>query len=306
MRKTIHPISDADRATMLATREFLASMPPLALSPEARPFYDAMIGQMPWHDGVRYESAHLGGVPGWWCTLDGAPKNTAILYLHGGAYILGSAEAYRHTVGQFAASAGVNAFALEYRLAPEHPFPAAVHDAVAAYDALVALGFTRIAIAGDSAGGGLTLSLIAIVNERTVAPVAAVAVSPWTDLSVSGASMTTRASNDPILTSKKMIAAASQYLAGADSKDPKASPLFSSVAGLPPVLIHVGDDEVLLDDSLRYAERIERSGGSVQLHVWEGMIHVFTASITTLEAARTAMTDIGGFLAKHLRGAADA
>jgi epsilon-lactone hydrolase len=306
MPTTTHPITDADRTAMLATRQFLASMPPLALSPEARPFYDAMIGQMPSPVGVRYESAQLGGVPGWWCHLDGAPKNTAILYLHGGAYLLGSAAAYRHTVGQFAASAGVNAFALDYRLAPEHPFPAAVHDAVAAYDALVAQGFTRIAIAGDSAGGGLTLSVLAVVNARTVAPVAAVAVSPWTDLSVSGASMTTRASHDPMLTSEKMVAAASQYLAGADAKDPRASPLFSDVAGLPPVLIHVGNDEVLLDDSVRYAEWAERSGGNVQLHVWEGMIHVFTASITSLEAARTAMADIGAFLGKHLVGAAHA
>ena len=303
MPTTTHPITDADRAAMLATRQFLASMPPISLSPDARPFYDAMIGQMPSPDGVRYESAQLGGVPGWWCTLEGAPKHTAILYLHGGAYLLGSAAAYRHTVGQFAASAGVNAFALEYRLAPEHPFPAAVDDAVAAYDALVALGFTKIAIAGDSAGGGLTLALLAIVNERAVAPVAAVAVSPWTDLSVSGASMTSRAASDPMLTTDKMLAAASLYLAGADAKDPKASPLFSSVAGLPPVLLHVGDDEVLLDDSVRYAERIEHSGGSVQLHVWEGMVHVFTSSIATLEASRSAMTDIGGFLAKHLRAA---
>lgn len=289
---------------MTATREFMKSMPEMSMTPDARPFYDEMIRQLPPAEGVRFEAGELGGVGGWWCRLDGAPSDAVLLYLHGGGYVLGSADAYRNTVGHFAVNAGVTAFALEYGLAPEQPFPAAVNDAVAAYDALVAHGYTRIAIAGDSAGGGLTLALLAIVNDRAVKPVAAVAVSPWTDMTSSGESALTRASFDPILDKDQMIAAAAQYLAGADPLDPRASPLFGTLGGLAPVLIHVGEDEVLLDDSVRYADIAQGAGGSVELHVWEGMIHVFTSSIAMLEAARTAMAGIGDFLATHLRGPA--
>lgn len=223
-----------------------------------------------------------------------------LLYLHGRAYILGSADAYRNTVAQFAKPAGVNAFALDYRLAPEHPFPAAVSDAVAAYDALTTLGFTRIAIAGDSAGGGLTLALLAIANDRAVRPAAAVAVSPWADMSITGESITSRAAVDPLLDGTRMTEAAATHLAGADPLDPRASPIFGPLGDLAPVMIHVGDDEVLLDDSERYHTRMETAGGTVDLHVWEGMLHVFTANIVMLESARHATTGIGNFLAEHL------
>ncbi len=300
MSTTFHPLSDADRGAMVAAREFMQSMPSMTMTPDARPFYDEMIRQMPQAEGIQYTAGELGGVPGWWCRLDGAPDHSVLLYLHGGGYVLGSAEAYRNTAGQFAANAGVHAFALEYRLAPEHHFPCAVDDVIAAYDALVAQGFTRIAIAGDSAGGGLTLALLAAVNDRAVRPVAAVAVSPWTDMTASGDSMHTRSEVDPMLDREKMTSTAALYLDGADPFDPKASPLFASLDGLAPVLIHVGDDEVLLDDSVRYADTMASVNGNVELHVWEGMIHVFTASIAMLEAAREAMSGIGEFLATRL------
>lgn len=286
---------------MRAMRGFLKIMPDMALIPDVRPFYDEMISQVPLADGVDYEAKELGGVPGWWCLAPDAPKDAAILYLHGGGYIVGSAKAYRHPVGQVAAAAGVSAFVPDYGLAPEKPFPAGFIDAVAAYDALVLQGVKRIAIVGDSAGGGMTLALLAYVSkQREVRPLAAVAISPWADMTISGQSMDSRAAVDPLLGRAKMQDGAALYLAGADARDPRASPLFGNLDGLPPTLIHVGEDEVLLDDAVRYAEQAEQAGSNVDLHVWAGMIHVFTSSITMLEAAREASKGIGAFLARHL------
>jgi acetyl esterase/lipase len=165
-------------------------------------------------------------------------------------------------------------------------------------------GFSRVAIAGDSAGGGLALSLAALVRARqTVAPRAVIAISPWTDLTMSGKAVDDRASAYPLRDRSTLIDAAKTYHAGADPADPRASPLFGDVAGLPPIQIHVGDDEVLLDDSVRYASRVTDHRGSIELHVWEGMIHVFTSSIAILEAARHATDMMCDFLDAHLSGA---
>lgn len=301
MTRHFHAISQADSETMAATRTFLQTMPALALSPETRPFFDEMISQTPLAGGVDYEQETVAGIPGWWCRPQNAPARAVMLYLHGGGYVMGSASAYRHPVGQFAAQAGVSAFVLDYRLAPEHPFPAAFDDALAAYDSLVSQGFTHIAIAGDSAGGGLALALAAFVStQRAMKPVAAVAISPWADMTASGDSFTSRAAADPMLDRMKIARCASLYLAGAEPEDPRASPVFGTFSGLPPILIHVGEDEVLLDDSVRYVEQVEQAGGSAELHVWEGMLHVFTSNIAMLEAARAAVSGIGTFLAAVL------
>lgn len=297
MPQHFHPICESDRAVMAATRAVLQSMPDLQISPQARPFFDEMIAQTPLADGVGYEHSSLGGRPGWWCRAPKSTRHAAILYLHGGGYVIGSAAAYRHPVGHFAAEAGVDAFALEYALAPEHPFPAALTDALAAYDDLVGQGFQKMVIAGDSAGGGLALALTEMVcRTRTTRPAGVVAISPWTDLTMSGESFVSRVQFDPMLTREKLVATARLYLDQADPTDPRASPLFGDVAGLPPILIHVGQDEVLLDDAVRYARKVEVAGGACVLHVWEGMLHVFTSSIATLEAARAAMSDIGSFI----------
>lgn len=296
-----HPMSDADAAAMAAMREFLKTVPDIELTPAARPFFDEMTSQVPQATGVEYQRDVLGGVAGWWCRAQGASSDAAILYLHGGGYILGSATAYRNTVGQIASAAGSNAFVVEYSLAPEKTFPAAFDDAVAVYDALVHQGVKRLAIMGDSAGGGLALAVLSYVSkQRDMKPVAAVAISPWADMTASGVSMDSRAANDPFLNRKKLLGAADLYLAGADAKDQRASPLFGHLDGLPPTLIHVGEDEVLLDDAIRYAERAEEAGSSVELHVWAGMVHVFTSSIATLEAAREGLKGIGNFLARSL------
>ncbi|MBZ5734084.1 alpha/beta hydrolase [Nocardioides sp. TRM66260-LWL] len=304
MPTTVHPLSEPDRAVMAATRELLSSLPALPLAPESRPAYDEMIARTPTLDGARHEPGELAGVPGWWSRVEGAPTDTALLYLHGGGYVLGSAEAYRGAVGQLAARAGVDAFAPDYALAPENAFPGALDDAVAVYDALVAQGRTRIALAGDSAGGGLALALLAQVRDRAVPPVVVAVVSPWTDLSLSGASLATRADADPLLDRTRLAEAAAAYLVATDPTTPAASPLFGPLEAPVPILIHVGADEVLLDDAIRYAERAEQAGAEVDLHVWEGMLHVFTSNVASLEAAVRATDHLGGFLATHLLDAA--
>ena len=161
-----HPISDTDAVTMAATRAILATLPSIELTPAVRPSFDEMTRQAPPDAGITYERDVLGGVPGWWCHVPDAPTHTAILYLHGGGYVAGSSEAYRHPAGQIAAAAGVSTFVAEYGLASEKVFPAAFNDAVAVYQAMVQMDFKGIAIAGDSAGGGLTLAVLRHVTEH--------------------------------------------------------------------------------------------------------------------------------------------
>jgi monoterpene epsilon-lactone hydrolase len=250
--------------------------------------------------GVSYEKLAVGGVPGISCTPQGARRGAKILYLHGGAYVLGSANAYRHFAGQIAARAKAAVFIAEYRLAPEHRFPAALEDAKAAYRGLVEGGPRKIAIVGDSAGGGLALALLSIVQSEGVAPVAAVAMSPWTDLALTGGSLEDRANDDPLLTKEMLSKTSASYLNGHDPRDPLASPLYGALAGRPPIQLHVGTNEVLLDDTRRYAEKASAAGVEAEAHVWEGMTHVFPSSIGTLEAAEKALSLIAAFLDERL------
>ncbi|TXH71214.1 MAG: alpha/beta hydrolase [Thiothrix sp.] len=301
MSKTIHPISDADHTAMMATREFLKGLPAIELTPDGRSLFDAMMSQVPPASGVDYKQDRVGGISGWWCYPQHGLPDAVILYLHGGGYVVGSADAYRHAAGQIAAAAGVVTFIAEYSLAPEQPFPAAFDDAVAAYDGLVRQGFKHIAVVGDSAGGGLALAVVAFVNKQSaLKPAAAAAMSPWLDMTASGQSFDTRAGADPLLDQKKMRDAATLYLADAEATNPHASPLFGNLLNLPPTLIHVGEDEVLLDDSVRYTDLAEQAGSHVELHIWVGMLHVFIYSIAMLEAARAALKHTGDFLAMHL------
>lgn len=301
-----HPI---DRAAMLVLRGMIALQPELVLGPKGRAAFDTMTGKTPAAQGVVYEAATIGGIPGWWCRPAGTIEGAALLYLHGGAYVLGSAEAYRNFAGQIAVRAAAPTFVADYGLAPERPFPAAFDDAKAAYSGLEEAGFRSIALAGDSAGGGLALALSAAVsadaiNEGRSLPVAVAVMSPWLDLSLAGDSMENKASADPLLSRERLAAAAELYLGAHGICDPRASALYGHLAGLPPVLIHVGEDEVLLDDSRRYAASIEAAGGSAELHVWQGMIHVFPASLALLRAAPEALDLLGSFLRRSLDEAA--
>ena len=306
MKTIYHPLPEEDRGPLAAMREAAAPIKgEMKIDPNARVPFDSMVEQTPAAEGVTYEAGNVGGVWGYWCRPMGTLKNAAVLYLHGGAYVIGSAQAYRPLAGQIATRAGADVFVVEYRLAPEHPFPGAVEDAVAAYRGLAGLGFTEIALAGDSAGGGLALVTLALVadeakNGAGLRPQAAAVMSPWTDLTLSGASMETRAEADPVLTKGVLADAARLYLGSHDANDPLASPLAGDLAGLPPIRLHVGENEVLLDDTRRYADKADKSDSS-EVHVWEGMPHVFPASLGTLAAAGIALDDIGDFIRQRLK-----
>ena len=205
--------------------------------------------------------------------------------------------------------AGADTFVPDYRLAPEHPFPAAIDDAVAAYRGLIADGSERIVVVGDSAGGGLTLALLSILAADTtkgmIPPVGAAVMSPWTDLALTGDSFETRAEADPIFTRGVLQAFADMYLQSQDATNPKASPLYARLDDLPPIRIDVGNDEVLLADSIRYADRARAAGVEITLSVWEGMPHAFQSSLGQFLAAERSVIAISDFLRQRLDGLAD-
>jgi acetyl esterase/lipase len=306
MSLTTHEITGADARAMQAVRAALAAAPKLAFEPGAREPYDQMIGQAPPPEHVRFEQADVGGVPGWWAYPERAGSRAAILYLHGGGYVIGSAGAYRNFVGHIANKASAATFIADYALAPEHPFPGAPDDLKAAHAGLLELGYERIALCGDSAGGGLLLSYLTRLDAPAGRIVAASAMSPWIDLGVSGESMETRADQDPILSKKMLADAAGLYLAGRVLRDLGAATLEADLSKLPPVRIDVGDAEVLRDDAVRFAKRAEASGLTAEVHVWQGMIHVFPSSFAMLQASASALEDIARFLAEHLGTQAEA
>jgi len=297
----VHPIDAADRQLMKEIRTAAES----AKGNVVREPFDATMEQTPDAPGITYEPGTVGGVSGVWCRPSAASAGRAILYVHGGAYIAGSANAFRHLAGQIAARAGAAAFVPDYRLAPEHRFPAAFEDAHAAYRGLLQPETHAIAIVGDSAGGGLALALIAATcaeaaNHGATAPCAGVAMSPWTDLALTGSSLENRAAADPFLTRAALAQAAAQYLAGQDARAPQASPLYGEFRDLPPLSVHTGTDEILLDDSRRYAQKARAANGDIALHLWEGMPHVFASTVGTLNAAEQALDLIGAFLRERL------
>jgi acetyl esterase/lipase len=275
------------------------------LGPAARPIFDAMLAATPAAAGVAVEPGVVGGISGFWCRPAQSQPGVRILYLHGGGYVLGSAQAFTNFAGQIAARSGADAFVADYRLAPEHPFPAAIDDAAAAYHGLIAKGAPRIAVVGDSAGGGLTLALLSILASKAdvLQPVGAAVISPWTDLALSGASFETRAEADPIFTRNTFEGLANAYLQGHNATDPKASPLYGGLKRLPPIRIDAGDDEVLLDDSIRYAAKARAAGSNVELVVWAGMPHVFQTSLGQFRAAEHSVAALCEFLRRKLNAA---
>jgi acetyl esterase/lipase len=265
--------------------------------------------QVPAAEGVTYHSDTVGGVAGWWCRLPNARPARAILHMHGGWFNWGSAQAFRHLVGHIAVRSAADAFIPDYRLAPEHPFPAAVQDVQACYRGLLDLGMKRIAVTGDSAGGSLALVLLTTDTARRsaggVVPAGAVALSPVTDLSLSGASWETRAAADPYFTKPQVLGLIRAYLGNANPKNQLVSPLYGTLAGLPPICVHVGDDEVLLDDSRCYVERAVAAGVDARLDVWQGMPHGFTSGVGKMTASNQALDAIGAFLTERLGIAGD-
>lgn len=284
-----------DRAAMLAIRGLMKVSGSPAIGPEGREAYDAIMAHTPIADGVTWTEGESGGTPGWWGRPNDAVPGRALLYLHGGCYVLGSAAAYRGLASQLAARAKATTFVPDYRLAPEHPFPAAFDDACRSLDGLQAAGFDSVAIAGDSAGGGLALSVLAAgtVKTRTVA---AALLSPWIDLALTGETIESRADVDPILSRSALQLGASQYLRNAMPDDPRVNATAGDLSALPPVRIDVGDSEVLLADSLRFDHASDGSQRQSEVHVWKGMTHVFPANPAMLKAAREALEAIGDFL----------
>jgi monoterpene epsilon-lactone hydrolase len=243
-----------------------------------------------------------GGVPAEWIATPEALHERGIYYLHGGGYTLGSINTHREMISRLSRAARARALAIDYRLAPEHPFPAAVEDSTAAYRWLLAIGVdpARLVIAGDSAGGGLTVAtLVALRDAGDPLPAAAVCLSPWVDLEGLGESMTTRAEVDPMVQREELLQHVKAYLGDAHPRTPLAAPLYADLRGLPPLLIQVGTAETLLDDSTRLAERAKAAGVDVVLEPWDDMIHVWQFCAAILPEGQQAIDRIGEFIRKH-------
>jgi len=298
-----HPISTSDKTAMAALRAIAKPNKGRLRGTTARQPFDTIMEHVAVPENVIFEAGIVGGVPGWWSKPKGAQPDAVVLHIHGGWFNWGSAKAFRNLVGHLAIHAGAVAFAPDYRLAPEHPFPAAPEDVRTCYAGLIELGYKKIAVTGDSAGGTLALGLLpslkASQSNNQVVPVAGVALSPITDLSLSGASRTTRAAANPYFTQSQAAELVRSYLNRTDPSDPAASPLRANLTGLPPIRVHVGDDEVLLDDSVRFVDRARVAGVDTQLDVWEGMVHGFLGSVGHLSASTLALQQIGSFLSER-------
>jgi epsilon-lactone hydrolase len=301
----IHPLDSEDAAVTATFRAMVSSSKGAKAGVGARGQFDALMERVSPRNDVIFDAETVGGIPGMWVYPANPKSDEAMLHLHGGWFNFGSAKAYRHLVGHIVARVGARAFIPDYRLAPENPFPAATDDVLACYQAIVRAGARRIALTGDSAGGNLALGLasrIASMTTSTDSTLVGVAVfSPITDLTLSGATYQTRADADPLFTRPQVADLVQSYLRSADARHPQASPLLGQFSGMPATRIHVGDDEVLLDDSLRYVERTVAAGVDARVDVWTGMPHVFVASIGRLKAAAQALDAIGAFLAERLK-----
>jgi acetyl esterase/lipase len=268
-----------------------------------RQVFGAMLAHMPVPDGARTLPAKLGAMSGIRITSPGVAQDAALLYIHGGCYIAGSAEGIHGLTAGLGKAAGVMAYSMNYRLAPEHPCPAAIEDSVAAYKGLIAEGFSpaRIVMGGESSGGALALAtLVALRNSGVTLPAAAFLLSPWTDLALTGASIRGKANVDPMLTEKGLRAAAAHYLGGTASNRPDASPLYADLGGLPPTVIHAGSTEILLDDAVRVAGALGAADVDVTLHVWPNMPHAFHVMGSGMPAAAKAIDEVGAFLATRI------
>lgn len=273
-------------------------------SGEPRAIYDAFIAASPITPDITPEAVDECGVKGWWVRPRHAEPGRAILFLHGGGYVQGSATAYRGFVSQIVSRTRIPALVIDYPLAPEATVPAAPQAARVAWRWLTAQGCYRTAIVGDSAGGGLTLATMAELTRKPYGrpPLAGVVFSPWVDLAFTGASMKDPAVTDPLIGYEYLQTCAHKYLGAADSHDPLASPLFGDLKGLPPLLIQVGTDERLLDDARQYAERATQAGVSVALEIFEGMHHVFQLDVEHLDSSRMALDRAAQFLRNAFDG----
>ncbi|MEP7336933.1 MAG: alpha/beta hydrolase [Acidobacteriota bacterium] len=292
-------MNETDYNEINAVRELLAKrnrgdIPSIA---EARKADEEESSTLPLPEGVTVEPVNDGGVIGEWVRAANVRPDAVMLYLHGGAYVFCSPATHRQMVAALSAAAGSPAFSLDYRLAPEATFPAAVEDAVQGYRWLLDRGFApeRIVIAGDSAGGGLAVAtMLSLLDAGIVLPAAAICISPWADLTMTAKSYTMDGA--ALATRGRVITYAEMYLKNVDTKHPLASPIFANLTGLPPMLIQVGSADPFYDDSINLAARAKACGVETELEVWEEMVHVWHYFHSMLGEGRRAITRIGEFV----------
>lgn len=258
-------------------------------------------GKLP--DELVTETVNAGGVAAEWVLWPGAVEDAVILYFHGGGYVFGNPDSHRNLAWRLAKATGARVLVVDYRLAPDNPFPAAVDDARTAYQWLLDQGYAthRIVVAGDSAGGGLSAALMVELRNQGIAlPAAASLISPWVDLALTGKSVTTNAAKDVMLSPVTLEKFAALYLGDRDARAPLASPIYADLTGLPPVQVLVGSTEVLYSDSERLVERIKAAGGEASLSVWPKMPHVFPILAGLIPEAQQAIEEIAAFIRRAL------
>ena len=287
-----------------AVRVLLSSKPRPVGWPERRKRLDDVGSVWPVADNVKLTAVDAGGVPGEWSIVSGSVPSRVLMFFHGGGYCSGSIVSHRRLVTEAGRAAGVRTRAIGYRLAPEHPFPAAYDDALTAWRFLrdQNIPATYIAIGGDSAGAGLTVALISRLRDaREELPGCAWLISPWTDLTMSGSTLSSKEAMDPLIHQQYLIELADAYLpAGMDRKDPRVSPLYADLKGFPPVLIQVGSAETLLDDATRFASVAGAADVRVTLEIWPQMIHAWPLWNAHLAPGRRALASAGTFIRQHL------
>lgn len=290
---------------ILAIRQQIAARPKVTDIALRRRDYDARGKSFPLPADVLVEKVSANGVPAEWTrTPDSSPEH-AILYLHGGGYVIGSLDSHRHLAAEAGRQAGAHVLAIDYRLAPEHPFPAPVEDTLSAYRYLLDSGIKpgSIAFAGDSAGGGLVVAaMLAIKDANLPMPGCGWCISPWVDMEAASKSFDDRAATDPTVQRAGILDMASKYLGGADPKHPHAAPVYGDLCGLPPLFIQVGSVETLLDDALWLAREAGKAEVQVDLQIWPEMIHVWHQFHQVLGAGQRAIEAGGAFIKNNLEG----
>jgi epsilon-lactone hydrolase len=288
-----------------ALRAQIAARPPIADIPGRRAAIDSRGLAFKLPADVTVQATDAGGVKAEWTSTPDADPAKAVLYLHGGGYVIGSLDSHRHLAAEAGRSAGARVLAIDYRLAPEHPFPAPVEDTVAAYRHLLQTGIRpgAIALAGDSAGGGLVVGAMLAIREAGLPlPACGWCISPWVDMEALSTSFVDRSETDPTVQKATILDMARLYLNGADPRHPHVAPVYGDLRGLPPLLIQVGSVETLLDDSLWLAREAGKTDVPVDLQIWPEMIHVWHQFHPVLTAGRKAIAAGGAFIRNNLRG----
>ena len=285
--------------------EILRNQPVLdgATISDKRAGMEDMAGGAPLPEGTVVEVVDAGGVPAEWLHHQAVPGDVVVLYLHGGGYCIGSVNTHRALAARLAQACRARVLNVDYRLAPEHPHPAAVDDAVAAYRWLLGTGVgpDQVAVGGDSAGGGLVVAtLVSLRDGGDPVPAAGFCLSPWVDLECAGETFDSKADVDPMCTKEGLTEMAAAYAGGRELRHPLVSPLHADLAGLPPLLVQVGTAETLLDDSVRLAERARAAGVDVRLEAWDDLVHVFQAFAPMVPEAVEAIDGIGAFVRHRL------